>query len=103
MHRAKTIDLCQNPLTVSFQDASFTLVLTPPQKEPKLSRARQIPEWSEYDNEIAEFARGLTDKGLLKSRGASLDSGILAGGPAVSQGEPEQAKKETSEPVRDEL
>ncbi|KAG6818362.1 hypothetical protein H0H93_005572, partial [Arthromyces matolae] len=29
LHRAKSIDLCQNPLT----------------KEPKLSRARQIPEW----------------------------------------------------------
>lgn len=34
---AKTIDLCNNPLT----------------KEPKLDRARrQIPEWTEYDNEI---------------------------------------------------
>lgn len=35
---AKTIDLCNNPLT----------------KEPKLDRARrQIPEWTKYDNEIA--------------------------------------------------
>jgi len=26
-------------------------------KEPKLDRARrQIPEWTEYDNEVAEFA-----------------------------------------------
>lgn len=34
---AKTIDLCNNPLT----------------KEPKLDRARrQIPEWTEYDDEI---------------------------------------------------
>ncbi|KAH9946426.1 glycosyltransferase family 24 protein [Epithele typhae] len=41
LHRAKTIDLCQNPLT----------------KEPKLDRARQIPEWEVYDSEIAEFAR----------------------------------------------
>lgn len=38
---ARTIDLCNNPLT----------------KEPKLDRARrQVPEWTEYDNEIAELA-----------------------------------------------
>ncbi|ANB13251.1 Kre5p [Sugiyamaella lignohabitans] len=37
---AKTIDLCNNPLT----------------KEPKLDRARrQIPEWTVYDNEIADL------------------------------------------------
>ncbi|KAJ3344081.1 hypothetical protein HDU93_003244 [Gonapodya sp. JEL0774] len=37
---AKTIDLCNNPMT----------------KEPKLDRAkRQIPEWSVYDNEVAEL------------------------------------------------
>ncbi|KAF2670722.1 hypothetical protein BT63DRAFT_385109 [Microthyrium microscopicum] len=39
---AKTIDLCNNPET----------------KEPKLERARrQVPEWTEYDDEIAELAR----------------------------------------------
>ncbi|EED20197.1 UDP-glucose:glycoprotein glucosyltransferase, putative [Talaromyces stipitatus ATCC 10500] len=39
---AKTIDLCNNPLT----------------KEPKLERARrQVPEWTVYDEEIAELAR----------------------------------------------
>lgn len=38
---AKTIDLCNNPLT----------------KEPKLDRARrQIPEWTVYDDEIRELA-----------------------------------------------
>jgi UDP-glucose:glycoprotein glucosyltransferase len=37
---AKTIDLCNNPQT----------------KEPKLERARrQVPEWTEYDDEIAAF------------------------------------------------
>ncbi|ODV96955.1 hypothetical protein PACTADRAFT_48743 [Pachysolen tannophilus NRRL Y-2460] len=37
---AKTIDLCNNPLT----------------KEPKLDRARrQVPEWTSYDNEIFEL------------------------------------------------
>ncbi|BDD59984.1 hypothetical protein MPDQ_002268 [Monascus purpureus] len=39
--RAKTIDLCNNPLT----------------KEPKLDRARrQVPEWTAYDDEIAALA-----------------------------------------------
>ena len=39
---AKTIDLCNNPLT----------------KEPKLERARrQVPEWTVYDDEIAEVVR----------------------------------------------
>ncbi|KAI2745633.1 CAZyme family GT24 [Penicillium roqueforti] len=38
---AKTIDLCNNPLT----------------KEPKLERARrQVPEWTVYDDEIAALA-----------------------------------------------
>lgn len=39
---ARTIDLCNNPLT----------------KEPKLERARrQIPEWTQYDEEIASVLR----------------------------------------------
>ncbi len=39
---ARTIDLCNNPQT----------------KEPKLERARrQVPEWTVYDEEIAELAR----------------------------------------------
>lgn len=42
LRTAKTIDLCNNPLT----------------KEPKLDRARrQVPEWTEYDDEIAALAR----------------------------------------------
>ncbi|KAL2868589.1 putative UDP-glucose:glycoprotein glucosyltransferase [Aspergillus lucknowensis] len=40
--QARTIDLCNNPQT----------------KEPKLDRARrQVPEWTEYDDEIAELAK----------------------------------------------
>ncbi|KAF8707514.1 UDP-glucose:Glycoprotein Glucosyltransferase, partial [Rhizoctonia solani] len=60
--RAKTIDLCQNPLT----------------KEPKLARARQIPEWTSYDNEIAEFARSLADSGKIRSRAISGSVDALA-------------------------
>ncbi|KAG9313493.1 glycosyltransferase family 24 protein [Chiua virens] len=63
LHRAKTIDLCQNPLT----------------KEPKLSRARQIPEWEEYDSEIARFARRLAAEGKIHASVATADSHVLAG------------------------
>jgi UDP-glucose:glycoprotein glucosyltransferase len=43
---AKTIDLCNNPQT----------------KEPKLERARrQVPEWTVYDDEIAEVASKAVD------------------------------------------
>ncbi|KAF2083658.1 glycosyltransferase family 24 protein [Saccharata proteae CBS 121410] len=48
--RARTIDLCNNPLT----------------KEPKLERARrQVPEWNLYDEEIAEVARRARGEGEL--------------------------------------
>lgn len=48
------------------------------QKEPKLARARQIPEWSVYDSEIAQFARGLAQKGLIHSDAAAVDIDALA-------------------------
>lgn len=48
------------------------------QKEPKLSRARQIPEWETYDAEIARFARKLADEGKLKSQVATADANVLA-------------------------
>ncbi|KAG8880608.1 hypothetical protein FRB97_000656 [Tulasnella sp. 331] len=63
LHRAKTIDLCQNPKT----------------KEPKLSRARQIPEWEVYDGEIATFARKLASQGQIRSSAAVEDVNALAG------------------------
>lgn len=45
--RAKTIDLCNNPLT----------------KEPKLDRARrQVPEWNVYDDEIAAVIKAAEEK-----------------------------------------
>ncbi|KAG5355062.1 UDP-glucose:glycoprotein glucosyltransferase [Yarrowia sp. B02] len=56
---AKTIDMCNNPLT----------------KEPKLDRARrQVPEWTEYDDEIrklrkeaeADDEKKAEDKGPVK-------------------------------------
>ncbi|KAJ8081870.1 killer toxin resistant protein [Marasmius tenuissimus] len=81
LHRAKTIDLCQNPLT----------------KEPKLSRARQIPEWEEYDGEIAAFARKLAQEGKIKSRIAIADTNVLAnaGASAAEAKEEENAQGES--------
>ncbi|TFK38220.1 UDP-glucose:Glyco protein glucosyltransferase-domain-containing protein [Crucibulum laeve] len=97
LHRAKTIDLCQNPLT----------------KEPKLARARQIPEWEEYDAEIARFARQLVEEGKIHSRMATADANVLAGGNgAVAETEsstPElteevvEVTEEEDVPGRDEL
>src|ERR1700712_4018799 len=47
LSKAKTIDLCNNPQT----------------KEPKLDRARrQVPEWTEYDEEIAGVIRAAREK-----------------------------------------
>nr|GAT58270.1 predicted protein [Mycena chlorophos] len=81
LHRAKTIDLCQNPLT----------------KEPKLARARQIPEWEEYDSEISRFARRLAEDGIIRSQIISTDINALAGNGASKPKEEEQ--KPSSAPV----
>ena len=45
------------------------------QKEPKLKRARQIPEWDVYDREIADFAAKIS--GSQGALAASVDD--LAG------------------------
>lgn len=81
MHRAKTIDLCQNPLTVSVitRTGSEDGALIPLQKEPKLQRARKIPEWEEYDAEVARLTRHLTEAGLLRSSSIANDVNALAG------------------------
>lgn len=51
--RAKTIDLCNNPLT----------------KEPKLDRARrQLPEWTEYDDAVASLAKSFESKQAAKRK-----------------------------------
>src|SRR5882757_6553959 len=48
------------------------------QKEPKLARARQIPEWSAYDGEIARFARRLSREGKISSTALSEEVDELA-------------------------
>ncbi|KAJ3727354.1 UDP-glucose:glycoprotein glucosyltransferase-domain-containing protein [Lentinula guzmanii] len=96
LHRAKTIDLCQNPLT----------------KEPKLDRARQIPEWEEYDSEIAKFARKLAEEGKIRSRIAAADanalaqtaSGVVPANPESGGANKEEAENDEKIPeMRDEL
>ena len=61
--RAKTIDLCNNPLT----------------KEPKLDRARrQVPEWTAYDEEIAALAGRVGSEKKIeeqKNLGLGVDEG----------------------------
>ncbi|KAF9648458.1 glycosyltransferase family 24 protein [Thelephora ganbajun] len=91
LDRAKTIDLCQNPLT----------------KEPKLARARKIPEWEEYDSEIAKFAQQLSREGRLQSDIAAADSNVLASAAAGTLETPPEGVQrngvEEGERVRDEL
>ncbi|KAH8978341.1 UDP-glucose:glycoprotein glucosyltransferase-domain-containing protein [Lactarius akahatsu] len=102
LDRAKTIDLCQNPLT----------------KEPKLARARQIPEWEQYDAEIARFTRRLADEGRIHASAAAADVNELAKAGAIPVPVPVEetmqsrvAGEEESEgkgevptgPIRDEL
>jgi UDP-glucose:glycoprotein glucosyltransferase len=48
------------------------------QKEPKLARARQIPEWEQYDSEIARFTRRLAHEGRIRASAAAADVNELA-------------------------
>ncbi|KAJ7264047.1 glycosyltransferase family 24 protein [Mycena haematopus] len=90
LHRAKTIDLCQNPLT----------------KEPKLARARQIPEWEEYDAEISRFARKLAEDGVIRSHMVAADANALAasgaGGTQPDIKEPPSLEDADVSPVNEE-
>lgn len=89
-----------------------------PQKEPKLSRARQIPEWEHLDAEIARFARRLADEGRISSdvAGAGVDALANVGGgakaeeaeekqePAATEGDGDAVKEEPAPHApRDEL
>ncbi|EFQ97505.1 UDP-glucose:glycoprotein glucosyltransferase [Nannizzia gypsea CBS 118893] len=67
---AKTIDLCNNPMT----------------KEPKLDRARrQVPEWTVYDEEIAQLARTVGAKDVEAEHTAPKET---------EETEPEDANKD---------
>lgn len=85
------------------------------QKEPKLSRARQIPEWEEYDAEVSQFARKLADQGIIRSAayasGADTLANVGAAKPPAEQtdgeskvlAEPEDEKESADAKIRDEL
>ena len=64
------------------------------QKEPKLARARQIPEWDEYDKEIARFTRELAAEGKIHSRMATADASVLAGNGETTAAADNDAEKE---------
>ncbi|KAG8959414.1 hypothetical protein FRC03_008014 [Tulasnella sp. 419] len=88
LDRAKTIDLCQNPKT----------------KEPKLSRARKIPEWESYDAEIASFAKRLAESGKIRSTAVAEDVNALAGESESKSKVPSaEQEAETSRNEHDEL
>lgn len=85
---AKTIDLCNNPLT----------------KEPKLERARrQVPEWTVYDEEIAGVLREI---GKGKGGGGGTDTFVEEKGKVQEEVQKEDARREVGKDgkdIRDEL
>lgn len=79
---AKTIDLCNNPLT----------------KEPKLDRARrQIPEWNQYDHDIGELMR------VFKSKQETIMADETSDVPVEVTLEIKNQTDGTGENLRDEL
>ena len=92
---AKTIDLCNNPQT----------------KEPKLDRARrQVPEWTEYDNEIAGVLADVQADG--DSTGASIQEELDSANAksaeenkdaSIPDSEPGETSSADSARTRDEL
>lgn len=87
LKEARTIDLCNNPQT----------------KEPKLDRARrQVPEWTEYDEEIAALDR--RRKTAAKgngSNGSSPQEQLGARDPEKSPSNPKVRKFEDGEVVKE--
>jgi UDP-glucose:glycoprotein glucosyltransferase len=70
-----------------------------------LARARQIPEWEEYDSEISRFARKLAEEGLIRSRIATADVNVLANAGVVPEVTevPAEVEVHGEEHKRDEL
>lgn len=92
--QAKTIDLCNNPQT----------------KEPKLERARrQVPEWTVYDEEIAEVLRKAKEVKSSEEDEGNGDGDQRGGGPKLGEGVGdeleggEEEQRQTGRDVKDEL
>lgn len=63
-------------------------------------RARQIPEWSTYDAEIAQFARQLAERGDIDSGIVATDANVLADQAAgIAKKDPAEIIEETSSSV----
>ena len=87
LETARTIDLCNNPLT----------------KEPKLERARrQVPEWTVYDDEIAEVLRKAREGREVGEEAGARGETVVSGGDEHSVQEQQEGKKEGNK-VKDEL
>ena len=43
-----------------------------------MARAKHIPEWEEYDTEVARFTRQLADSGAIRSGMSVADTNVLA-------------------------
>ena len=83
---ARTIDLCNNPLT----------------KEPKLDRARrQLPEWTVYDEEIAALARKVMMRDVSEEQGQKIRAGEDGGSSKEAATSNDKASESVS--TRDEL
>lgn len=77
LESAKTIDLCNNPLT----------------KEPKLERARrQVPEWTVYDDAIAALAKRVAAEEQVEFVRSGEDEAPVDDG--EDEGEDEEGRKD---------
>lgn len=63
---------------ICYHTHEITAPLYRKKKEPKLDRARQIPEWEVYDGEIAKFAQSLVEHGKIKSSAIAASVNELA-------------------------
>ncbi|KAK9461767.1 UDP-glucose:glycoprotein glucosyltransferase-domain-containing protein [Lipomyces oligophaga] len=87
---AKTIDLCNNPMT----------------KEPKLDRARrQVPEWTAYDDEIAQFAEKVRNNLIITSEDndSSVAQPVRGDEPAETEEEDNASTEEYTEEIEEVL
>ena len=70
-----------------------------------MARAKHIPEWEEYDTEVARFTRQLADKGVIRSGMSVADTNVLAdvgsSKPTTPDGEVKQTHDEVERPNED--
>lgn len=75
-----------------------------------MARAKHIPEWEQYDAEVARFTRQLAEQGKIRSGMSTADANVLAdvgAGKAILPEEREEQESQNSseEPLhrKDEL